>query len=511
MMQGNADPRPQPGEQAEPNMPLPPVFQSEGISQPWMNTATPADPAARVTQALISAQQPPARPANLAMATPQADLPAPSAVPAVGQMPAAVPQAAPRMPDLTSMDSGGAREFAVAEGQRRLGQPSGDAVTSITQALASRGIAPPAAPPTSDAVAKVASALPRDAATGQPASPAVQAVAEVQRAAAYGANTSDPRFAAGIALIRRGDRAAGMALIGELIKPVQYAFTTTPDGTVLRQNPRTGAVDTAYKAPEKATYGVIGKDEFGNERYGWIDPNNRSVTPPPKQAPAAGDQTSKIPPVPPGYDPKVWREQYTKRGTEESMPAGFDDTSKVRNEVAQRPAYKNIAQAAPIYRAMTEAAGRDTKAADLNMVYGLGKIMDPTSVVREGEIQMANDTQGMADRLNGFIRSIQGEGRLRPESRAAIMQEAHGRMQSYAGLYQQDADFYRGIASKNRMDPDQVIPNFGKFDPWTPPEKPAPGQSAPAVSTLPKAGTVEGGYRFKGGNPADPAAWEKSQ
>lgn len=36
-------------------------------------------------------------------------------------------------------------------------------------------------------------------------------------------------------------------------------------------------------------------------------------------------------------------------------------------------------------------------------------------------------------------------------------------------------------------------------------------QAAPAAPSGPKAGVVEDGYRFKGGNPADPKNWEKAQ
>lgn len=70
-----------------------------------------------------------------------------------------------------------------------------------------------------------------------------------------------------------------------------------------------------------------------------------------------------------------------------AIPPKFDDISGLRKEIQQLPSYKNLSQALPIYRSMAETAGRNSKASDLNLVYGLGKIMDPTSVVREGHGQ----------------------------------------------------------------------------------------------------------------------------
>lgn len=230
------------------------------------------------------------------------------------------------------------------------------------------------------------------------------------------------------------------------------------------------------KGPE---YRVTGKDQYGNEQYGWVDPRTQTVTPTAK--PTADTAPSTLPPVPPGVDPKVWRETFSKNAAAGATPANFDDTSKLRTEVAQLPSYKNLAQAAPIYKSMHDAAGRNTKAADLNMVYGLGKIMDPGSVVREGEIQMANNAQGWQEKLNGIIGQINGQGGLTPEGRQALMAEAHSRVQSYKMMYDQDAGRYRGIAQRNRANPDDVVQDFGEFSPWMAPKAAPPAAAAPAV------------------------------
>lgn len=236
-------------------------------------------------------------------------------------------------------------------------------------------------------------------------------------------------------------------------------------GNLVRQLPK----GEPNKGP---TYGVVGKDEYGNERYGWIDPRSQTVTPQPSAAPA---QPSSIPAAPPGVDPKVWRESHSKRATEEAMPASSDTTSKLRNEIQGLPSYKNIAQAAPVYKSMFEAAGRDTRAADVNMIYGMAKIMDPGSVVRESEMTVAQAISTLPQQLRATVQSqLTGDGRLTPDVRAAIMQEARSRMLAYQGMFDQDAGMYRGIATRGRMNTEDVIPSFGTFDEYKPAAPAAP-------------------------------------
>lgn len=163
----------------------------------------------------------------------------------------------------------------------------------------------------------------------------------------------------------------------------------------------------------------------------------------------------------------------------------FDDVSSVRKEIQQLPSYKNLSQALPIYRSMQETAGRDSKASDLNLVYGLGKIMDPTSVVREGEMIMVKNTASLPDWLQGAIASLNGGAALSPETRQAIMTEAYGRVQGYDQAWQQDSQFYNGIVGRNRMNREDVIPNFGTYDPWKAPTDGATTRQAEMPSGFP--------------------------
>lgn len=168
------------------------------------------------------------------------------------------------------------------------------------------------------------------------------------------------------------------------------------------------------------------------------------------------------------------------------------DVTNLRKEVQQLPSYKNMAQAAPIYRSMLETAGRNTKASDLNLVYGLGKIMDPTSVVREGEMIMVTNSAGMSEKLLGAINALNGGAALTPETRQALMQESYSRMNTYKGQFDQDMQQYRGIVNRRGFNADDVIPNIGDFSPYEPPSKaakgqPVPGNGQPSPSAAPAA------------------------
>lgn len=243
------------------------------------------------------------------------------------------------------------------------------------------------------------------------------------------------------------------------------------DGNLVQKDP-TGKV--TMLAPSRTQFSDIGVDSTtGNPVKGFVSPDSNKVIPY-KMPGAENPAPSTLPPAPPGVDLKLWREGQSKSVLANTLPGSFDDTSKLRNEFTGLPAYKNMAQAAPVYQSMRDAAGRNTKAADLNIVYGLGKIMDPGSVVREGEIAMANNAQGWQEKLNGIIGQINSEGGLTPAGRERLMAEAHSRISAYKQQYDLDAGRYKGITERNRINKDDVIPDFGTFEPWTAPNNGEP-------------------------------------
>jgi hypothetical protein len=228
-------------------------------------------------------------------------------------------------------------------------------------------------------------------------------------------------------------------------------------------------------AAEKPTFEEIGIDpQTGQPVKGFVDSRRRSIEP--YQLPAAtGGAPSTIPPVPPGIDPKVWREAHSKRAAGEAMPGTSEDAMKLRKEVQDLPSYKNLAQSAPVYKSMLEAAGRDTRASDVNLIYGMAKLMDPGSVVRESEMSVAQAIATLPQNLQAQIKSqVTAGGRLPPEVRAGIMEEAYSRINAYRGMFDQDAGMFREIAKSGRFNEAHVLPNFGEFKPFTPPVAGAP-------------------------------------
>ncbi|WP_245293815.1 hypothetical protein [Rhizobium bangladeshense] len=246
-----------------------------------------------------------------------------------------------------------------------------------------------------------------------------------------------------------------------LTRPPEYGFETLPDGTVLRSDPRTGTLTPVYRS--EMSQADQAKLDFERQKFEQEQANRRTLTAAEQanidlERQKSDFERNKPVVVQPGetlFSPGQERVVYQGTGYKP------EDVSNLRKEVQNLPTYKSYQQAAPVYQSMIDTAKTDSKASDLNLVYGLGKIMDPNSVVREGEMVMVNNTASLPDWFSGIINSVNGGQRLTPETRQAILAEARSRMGAYRGALDNDIGQYSGIIGRRGMNEADILPTLG--------------------------------------------------
>ena len=144
------------------------------------------------------------------------------------------------------------------------------------------------------------------------------------------------------------------------------------------------------------------------------------------------------------------------------LPPKTADLAKIetdiRKELNDLPQVKKFANATPAYKAIVDAAGRNNKQADINLVYGLAKLYDPDSVVREGEYDTIAKSQTIPEWLKGQAAALTGTGgKLTAQTRALILKEAEGRFNSYRTEYDSVTTRYSEIARQRGANPENVV------------------------------------------------------
>lgn len=151
----------------------------------------------------------------------------------------------------------------------------------------------------------------------------------------------------------------------------------------------------------------------------------------------------------------------------------FESTSSLRKEFEDRPDVKNYRQALPVFVAAKNAP--NTPQGDINLIYAVGKVLDPTSVVREGEMTMVVNSGTAEDRIKGYINYLQGGGRLTPTAREKLLAAVGTRVTEYENQAMSSANEYRRIAKTRGLDPTEVVVNLQSVNsPVVPGAAPSP-------------------------------------
>lgn len=130
-------------------------------------------------------------------------------------------------------------------------------------------------------------------------------------------------------------------------------------------------------------------------------------------------------------------------------------TEGIRKEFEALPEVKNYKAVVPIIQSAKKAP--NTPAGDIDLIYAVGKVMDPNSVVREGELNLVIAAGSPAQKLQGFVNYVKGGGRLAPEQRAQLMDTLDNRTGALKGQYDAARGSYENIIRKQGLDPEQVF------------------------------------------------------
>lgn len=162
----------------------------------------------------------------------------------------------------------------------------------------------------------------------------------------------------------------------------------------------------------------------------------------------------------------------------------FKDEHQLRGELSQQPTVKNFSEVKSGYQRMTEGReindNKGSGAGDLAIVYGYMKMLDPTSVVREGEFATAEKTAGIPQQVVGLYNKVISGERLPPAVREEFMKMAGGLYQRNLADVTKIQDQYRQLAIRNKLNPNNVILDLGMA------AKPQQGPALPRFNPAPQ-------------------------
>jgi len=137
----------------------------------------------------------------------------------------------------------------------------------------------------------------------------------------------------------------------------------------------------------------------------------------------------------------------------------FGNEKDLRSEfTSQIKPYVELAQA---YQKIETAAKNNSGAGDIALIYGFMKVLDPGSVVREGEFATAANAGGVSETVRSmYNRAVNGQ-RIGPEIRNDFLNQARNIIESQRVLSSDLVDRYTSVAQEYKLNPNQIV-----FDPF---------------------------------------------
>lgn len=139
-----------------------------------------------------------------------------------------------------------------------------------------------------------------------------------------------------------------------------------------------------------------------------------------------------------------------------SGPSARKNNAQLRKEFRSLPSVKNYEEVLPLMKTAEKAP--DNGAGDLQIIYTVGKLLDPGSVVREGELNLVIASGSPLQRILGKTRfAFEKGGRLPPEQRRQLIGMLNERVNGYKQAYERDYKQYSKYATDSQLKPEDIV------------------------------------------------------
>lgn len=131
-----------------------------------------------------------------------------------------------------------------------------------------------------------------------------------------------------------------------------------------------------------------------------------------------------------------------------------------RKEFTGLKPVKDFSDISFAFSRIVRSASDPSPAGDLALIFNFMKVLDPSSVVREGEFATASNAGGVDERIRSLYNQVMEGTRLTETQRADFVDRASRLYRGAEEQYNSVAEQYTNFATQAGLDPTQVIPDF---------------------------------------------------
>lgn len=150
--------------------------------------------------------------------------------------------------------------------------------------------------------------------------------------------------------------------------------------------------------------------------------------------------------------------QMTAIGGGEGASAARKDEAGLRKEFNQQDEVKEFKDTRSAFYKVRGAAIKQNPTAqdDISLIFAYMKMLDPTSVVREGEFATAQNATSVPDAVRNMWNKAQSGQRLNPDQRRNMLRAAEDIYRQTRSRYNEKAREFRGYATDFGVNPDRI-------------------------------------------------------